>query len=223
MYAGEHWSVARGYPALHQPEEDIHLWVCSAGYGLIPVEAPIMPYHATLTPGQADSVPGSPPPGGRPSANGTALPPGVRVASARSWPRTLPQCSCSCCRRTTCVPAGPLSGRLRIHHGPEPAPHRVSRAPAARRSGRVRGPSGRPVAGPFGRTRRALNARIGAHLLSTGIRNKDEAARHLESLLAAQPPIPRYDRKKQSDREILDIIARRLSPGADHISQSNAA
>ena len=30
-------------------------------------------------------------------------------------------------------------------------------------------------------------------------------------LLAAQPPIPRYDRKKQSDREILDIIAERLA------------
>ena len=63
----------------------------------------------------------------------------------------------------------------------------------------------------FGGTRRALNARIGADLLSTGIRNKEEAARYLERLLAAQPPIPRYDRMKQSDREILDIIARRLS------------
>ena len=58
MYAGEHWSVARGYPALHKLNEDIRLWVCSVGYGLIPVEAPIVPYHATLTPGQADSVPG---------------------------------------------------------------------------------------------------------------------------------------------------------------------
>jgi hypothetical protein len=63
----------------------------------------------------------------------------------------------------------------------------------------------------FGGTRRALNARIGAHLLSTGIRRKDEAAGHLARLLAAQSPIPRYDRKKQSDREILDIIAGRLA------------
>jgi hypothetical protein len=63
----------------------------------------------------------------------------------------------------------------------------------------------------FGGTRRALNARIGAHLLATGIRSKDEAARHLARLLAAQPPIPRYDHKKQSDREILDIIATRLA------------
>jgi hypothetical protein len=65
----------------------------------------------------------------------------------------------------------------------------------------------------FGGTRRALNARIAAHLLSTGLRGKDKAARHLARLLAEQPPIPCYDRKKQSDREILDIIAKRLVCG----------
>jgi hypothetical protein len=58
LYAGEHWSVARKFPALHRPGEAVHLWACSAGYGLIPAGAPLMPYHATLTPGQADSVPG---------------------------------------------------------------------------------------------------------------------------------------------------------------------
>src|SRR5207247_11419263 len=63
----------------------------------------------------------------------------------------------------------------------------------------------------FGGTRRALNARIGAHLLATGIRSKKEATGNLARLLAAQPPIPHYDRKKQSDREILDIIAARLA------------
>src|SRR5690349_5592074 len=59
LYAGEHWSVARGFPAKHLPGEEIHLWACSAGYGLIPAEAPVVPHHATLTPGQADSVPGA--------------------------------------------------------------------------------------------------------------------------------------------------------------------
>ena len=58
LYAGEHWSVARKFPELHRPGETVHLWACSAGYGLIPADAPLMPYHATLTPGQADSVPG---------------------------------------------------------------------------------------------------------------------------------------------------------------------
>jgi hypothetical protein len=39
----------------------------------------------------------------------------------------------------------------------------------------------------------------------------DEAAEHMAPLLAAQPPVPRYGRKKQSDREILDRIRERLS------------
>ena len=63
----------------------------------------------------------------------------------------------------------------------------------------------------FGGTRRALNARIGAHLISTGIRSREEATRYLARLLAAQPPIRRYDRKKQSDREIINIISDRLA------------
>jgi hypothetical protein len=63
----------------------------------------------------------------------------------------------------------------------------------------------------FGGTRRALNARIGAHLLSAGVRSMNEASHHMERLLAAQSPIPRYDRKKQSDREVLDRIGERLA------------
>jgi len=63
----------------------------------------------------------------------------------------------------------------------------------------------------LGGTRRALNARIGSHLLSTGVRSRDEAAGHLERLLAVQPPIPRYSREEQSDDEILGFIAGRLA------------
>jgi hypothetical protein len=33
--------------------------------------------------------------------------------------------------------------------------------------------------------------------MSTGIRSKEEATEHPARLLAVQPPIPRYDRKKQ--------------------------
>jgi hypothetical protein len=63
----------------------------------------------------------------------------------------------------------------------------------------------------FGGTRRALNARIGGALLERGIRSKDEASTYLARLLAAQSPIPRYNRKRQSDREILGAIAARLA------------
>lgn len=67
----------------------------------------------------------------------------------------------------------------------------------------------------FGGTRRALNARIGAHLLERGIRSRKEASGYLAQLLSAQPSILQYNRKRQTDREVLDAIAAHLvaAPG----------
>jgi hypothetical protein len=212
MYAGEHWSVARGYPALRKPGENMRLWACSAGYGLIPVEAPIMPYHATWTPGQADSVPGA----------------------ATSWWSLLSQWHGP-------APQHPRSIRALVAADPAAvfmfvlsksylhacgadiatafeylvAPDRLLIVSSgARLQGDLAAfavPADARLQAHFGGTRRALNARIGAHLLSTGIRSKEEATGHLARLLAAQPPIRRYDRKKQSDHEIFELIAGRLS------------
>lgn len=54
LYAGEHWQVARTLPA--SSKVPVTLWVCSAGYGLIPASLPIHPYAATFAAGEADSV-----------------------------------------------------------------------------------------------------------------------------------------------------------------------
>ena len=208
LYAGEHWSVARRYPALHKPEEDIRLWACSVGYGLIPTEAPIMPYHATLTQGQADSVPGA-------AASWWSL--------LSDWHGPEPQHPRSIRALVAADPAAVFMFVLSKSYlracGADIAaaceyiadPDRLLIVSAG---ARLRGdlaafavPADARLQAHYGGTRRALNARIGADLLSTGIRSKEEAAGHLARLLAAQPPIPRYDRKKQSDREILDIIA----------------
>ncbi len=48
MYSGEYWSVIRSLKEREQ--QDISLWVASAGYGLIPIDAPIKPYSASLSP-----------------------------------------------------------------------------------------------------------------------------------------------------------------------------
>jgi hypothetical protein len=57
LYGGEHWQIARtleehatvsGYRA--------STWVCSAGYGLVPLTAALRPYAATFTCGQPDSA-----------------------------------------------------------------------------------------------------------------------------------------------------------------------
>jgi hypothetical protein len=212
LFAGEHWSVARKFPTLHRPGEDIHEWVCSAGYGLIPVDAPIMPYHATLTPGQADSVPGvaaswwsalsdwQGPTPDRPrsiralvAADSTAL---FMFVLSKSYLRA---CGVDITAATAYIKD---PNRLFIvSAGTKPRGDLAAfLVPADAR-----------LQAQLGGTRRALNARIGSHLLSTGVRSRDEAAGHLERLLAVQPPIPRYSREEQSDDEILGFIAGRLA------------
>ncbi|MEV4364403.1 hypothetical protein [Nonomuraea sp. NPDC049625] len=54
MYAGEHWLIARRLAEV--AGEQTTLWVCSAGYGLIPIDVPIAPYAATFALGHGDSV-----------------------------------------------------------------------------------------------------------------------------------------------------------------------
>lgn len=51
LYAGAHWAAARTAGG-----SATHAWVASAGYGLIPFSAPVVPYSATLALGDPDSV-----------------------------------------------------------------------------------------------------------------------------------------------------------------------
>lgn len=57
LYGGEHWQVALrlGRRAV-QGGHDVRTWVCSAGYGLVPITAPLRPYAATFASGHPDSV-----------------------------------------------------------------------------------------------------------------------------------------------------------------------
>ncbi|MGW3854077.1 hypothetical protein [Micromonospora arida] len=54
LYAGEHWAGARQLAPSVGVEAQ--LWVCSAGYGLIPTTAHVHPYAATFALGSDDSV-----------------------------------------------------------------------------------------------------------------------------------------------------------------------
>lgn len=57
LYSGEHWQVARSLPSIaHASGHQAELWVCSAGYGLVPANALIRPYSATLAHGHPDSI-----------------------------------------------------------------------------------------------------------------------------------------------------------------------
>jgi hypothetical protein len=69
LYAGEHWQVVRSLTNEQVLPVSAALWVVSAGYGLIPVEAAICSYGATFSAGR-DTV-------------------GVTVAEVAEWWRLL--------------------------------------------------------------------------------------------------------------------------------------
>lgn len=57
LYAGDHWNVVK---SLRQTASGAgftaEIWICSAGYGLIPMDAEVRPYAATFSPGHPDSI-----------------------------------------------------------------------------------------------------------------------------------------------------------------------
>lgn len=57
LYLGDHWAVILDALALAESHGwHPQLWVLSAGYGLVPASAPLLPYAATFQPRHADSV-----------------------------------------------------------------------------------------------------------------------------------------------------------------------
>jgi hypothetical protein len=57
LYSGDHWQIARSLPQLASGRKvQVRLWVCSAGYGLIPSWAPLQPYSATFSDHHRDSL-----------------------------------------------------------------------------------------------------------------------------------------------------------------------
>jgi len=52
---GDHWSIAKNLTK-QRDDREIHLWICSAGYGLVRPSDKLKPYAVTFSPGQPDSV-----------------------------------------------------------------------------------------------------------------------------------------------------------------------
>jgi hypothetical protein len=219
LYAGEHWMVACGLPRLTGCGR-IQLWACSAGYGLISADALVLPYAATFTSGHPDSVPG-----------------GAEGAKAwwdalSNWKGPSANHPRSICELAETEPTASFllvlsAPYLRACEHDIAAANRLVRDPdrfmvvsaGARNPGMlgdVMVPADARLQAFLGGTRQALNARIAAHLISAGIRSRTAAVRHLVRLLAEQPPIPRYERKKLSDAEVLALIGDGLTrlPGA---------
>jgi hypothetical protein len=217
LYAGEHWLIARDLPSRARHTR-VRLWVCSAGYGLIPADAHIRPYAATFS-GKSDRVPGGAH-GGRQWWHALSCwegPAPGEPRSIRSLVTTDPSAffllalSASyldACRDDIAAAAVEVANpdtfmvisagtRFPGHIGPlmVPADARLQRF--------------------LGGTRQALNARIAAYLMSAGITSRTEATNRLTRLLSEQPPVTLYQRKKLSDQEVTEMIADRLAQQPD--------
>lgn len=230
MYKGEHWQVAKSLPDLAVEaglviREDVHLWACSAGYGLIPVEAPVQPYAATFTPGHADSV----------SKPGDGF--GGR-ADAPAWWRAIADWE------------GPVSGAPRSFEALgvrdpnasflfvlsatylQACATDITKASAAvidvdrflivsagsrvtKEIGQLLLPADARLQADLGGTRGVLNVRIAAALLKHTALDRASATRYLSEKLSTSPGITRYERKPMSDKEVKHWIAAvlRETPG----------
>jgi hypothetical protein len=228
LYGGEHWQVARALPA-HGAEgrRKVAVWVCSAGYGLIPAEAPLRPYAATFSSAQPDSVL-------RPGAPASDLAVWWRELSA--WegpapgtPRTITSLARSdpsasvlvalsppylrACGRDLTDAAVEAGGRLAvICAGGAPA------GPLAE----VALPADARLQAAVGGARGSLNVRIAAHLVAAhdGPFTRPALAATLSDLLGRQPPLRRYDRQELDDDDVVRFITAELdglngaAPGA---------
>jgi hypothetical protein len=219
LYAGEHWQVACSLPGM-AGEQRIRLWACSAGYALIPADAQVRPYSATFTSGHLDSVPG-----GTEGAkawwdelSNWEGPSQGEPRSIRALAETTPAAGFLLVLSTPYLRA--CEDDIAAAIGLVRDPDRFMVVSAGARSpgllGNVMVPADARLQAALGGTRQALNTRIAAYLLSGGICSRADAAQHLAQLLAEQPPIPRYERKKLSDAEVLALIEDGLarSPGA---------
>jgi hypothetical protein len=213
LYAGEHWMIARGLPGRARHAQ-VRLWICSAGYGLIPADSLIRPYAATFS-GGSDRVPGAGV-GARQWWHALACWEGPTQGEPRSICSLAASDPSAClllalsapyldaCRDDVAAAAGLVAESdtfMVISAGARPAGS----------IGAATVPADARIQTFLGGTRQALNARIAAHLLSAGITSRAEARRCMTQLLAEQPPVTRYERKQLSDQEVTEMIVGRLA------------
>lgn len=224
LYGGDHWSVVRelGTKSLFG-NNDIRIWVCSAGYGLIPIESRIHPYSATFSLGHPDSVAldqGS-------DANSTHA---TWWKSLSEWegpnpgsPRTVadlaghfPDDLLLVVMSETYLSAAAADLRAAVQH---PA-HRPDRfailCSGVREFGSLSPyllPSDARLQSKVGGALASLNIRVARHLIDTATPG-ERSQKKLRALLAAwlddQPERIRYDRVPMSDEEVRREIRRAL-------------
>jgi len=204
-------------------DREVRLWVCSAGYGLIPADAPIRPYSATFAGPHPDSVPGGREGG---AAWWSAL---AGWAGSGGGPRSLADLAAadggarlllalSAPYLAACRPDA-LAAAARLRH-----PSQLSVVCAGARRDSMTAdlilPADARLQHRLGGTRASLNVRVARYLLTEteGVMEHNDMRDHLAGLLADLPPVTRYDRQPMTDAEVRQFIREYLQaePGASH-------
>ena len=222
-YQGDHWVASLGL--VRKAEKtgwETDLWVASAGYGLIPGHAPILPYAATFAGNHPDSV----------GAGTTYYP---KEASREWWcylsqwdgpvpgtPRTLEELATQNPDAAWLVLMSPtyleaLSEDLLAARAQMTRPERllvVSGTPGPGNLGLVRHwiPALEVCRGPLGGGCSSLNARVAGHLAalySPEQWSSDIIQPQMNLWMASLPPLDRPARRSITDREALAFIRKR--------------
>jgi len=212
LYAGEHWEVARHLCDSDARGIPVELWVCSAGYGLIPAAAELLPYSATFSVDSPDAIPDGNAGAARwwaalQSWDGPAAAPRSLAALVEDDPSS----------RVIVALSAPYVRACRldlISAAVSARPGQFSVVSAGTKRDADLTPYLLPVDARLqhvvGGTRQALNVRAVSHLLTVGATSHADMEASLTVLLAKQPPVPRYERRRASDAEVRTFIRRRL-------------
>jgi hypothetical protein len=209
LYCGGHWDVVRRLRTTSKVP--VTTWVVSAGYGLIPVSAPVTPYAATFTNRHPDSVTSS-------------------GSDASSWWELLAEWDGP-------VPGAPRSISKLVASQPDARFLLVLSEPYLRaclpdvRRGIARSGTGNGLSivcggarsqdqiGPWlvpcnarlqsvlGGAMQSLNVRLAAHLLKTGAIGHKAMVQRAGRLLAEQPARQRHTRQPLTDAQVRRFIA----------------
>ncbi len=229
LYAGDHWSVALDLPKVASESGiDARLWVCSAGYGLLPLQSRLKPYSATFASGHADAPTGSI---GGPLAR----------ARSRAWwnelsrwsgpapgnPRSLAELVRRRRHSRLLLVASPpylnaLAEDLEAVMKSDSANSRLLIVSAgADAEGPLREhvvPADSRLQKRLGGARQSLNARVAREVLRCGVLDSARLRQRFKNLLARQEELVPYERTPMTDEEVREFIRRelRLNPKAKH-------
>jgi len=231
LYCGDQWKIAAALPTVAASGGiDARLWVCSAGYGLIPVSASVQPYSATFSARHPDSV--------RQRFIGTGKTPlsdwwnalSVWEGPARGEPRTIQQLVEVDPRTPLIVVASPVylsAMRADLHAAVSrlSSPDLLTIISAG--SAEIGSlhcnilPCDGRLQSILGGALMSLNTRVARRLLESPIEwplRCSEAAKTFAVMMKKCPVAVSYDRKPMSDTEVRDFILKHLSvdPGLKH-------